>query len=96
MKSTTLFEELSELVKNAGYKIVKDTGNFRSNNCILKDEKIVVLNKFANIESHNKTLAAAIIQSNLDNFYIKPVIREYIDTQANQNSKTEEKEFNIK
>jgi hypothetical protein len=95
MKASVLFDELAELVKIAGYKIVKDTGNFRSNNCILKDDKIIVLNKFANVEAHNKTLAATIIQSNLENNYIKPVIREYIDLQADNNSKTDVKEFNI-
>jgi hypothetical protein len=81
MKPQHINIELGEIVKSLGYKIRKDTGNFRSNNCIIKEEKVIVLNKFATIESHNRTLAKAINQEDVVGIFIKPVIREFLDSE---------------
>lgn len=78
MKPKQLLEELTEVAKALGFAIRKDTGNFRSNNCVLKDEKIIILNKYGSIESHNRTLALAINQSENNSIFIKPVIRDYL------------------
>ncbi|HPD33681.1 MAG TPA: hypothetical protein P5545_07055 [Bacteroidota bacterium] len=79
MKPQKLYDELSEIAMSLGYKIRKDTGNFKSNNCILKDEKIIILNKYVSIEGHNSTLAKAIYDANYEDIFLKPVIRDYID-----------------
>ena len=78
MKPKNLFEELIGIAKQLGFAIRKDTGNFRSSNCILKEEKIIILNKFGSIESHNSTLAQAINQAENNSIFIKPIIREYL------------------
>lgn len=83
MKPQKLYEELSEIAHSLGYRIRKDTGNFKSNNCILKDEKIIILNKYSGIEGYNSTLAKAIYESDCEGIFIKPVIREYIEQIAN-------------
>lgn len=80
MKPYQLFEELSEIAKHLGYSIRKETGNFKSNNCIVKQEKIIILNKFANLNSYNKTLVVAIKQENYDKIFIKPQVREFIES----------------
>ena len=79
MKAQKLYDELSEIAKSLGYKIRKDIGNFKSNNCILKEEKIIILNKYVSIEGHNSTLAKAICDANFEGIYLKPVIRDYIE-----------------
>lgn len=79
MKPSQLFDELSEIAKSVGYRIRKETGTFKSNNCIVKQEKIIILNKFATLNSYNQTLVAAIKQENLDKIFIKPQVREYIE-----------------
>ncbi len=83
MKSQKIFEELNEIVQSLGYKIRKDTGNFKSNNCILKEEKIIILNKYTGIEGYNATLAKAIYDSNYEGIFLKPAIREYIEQVVN-------------
>lgn len=82
MKPNQLFDELSEIAKNLGYRIRKEAGNFKSNNCIVKQEKIIILNKFANVSSYNKALVAAIKQENYEKIYIKPQVREFIESFA--------------
>lgn len=82
MKSKQLFDELTELAKSLGFSIRKDSGNFRSSNCILREEKIIILNKFTSIESHTKTLTEAINQSDLNSIFIKPAIREYLSKES--------------
>lgn len=85
MKPNQIFEELSEIAKSLGYRIRKDSGSFKSNNCIVKQEKIIILNKYADVNSYNKTLVAAIKQEEYDKIYIKPQLREFIDNN-NDNS----------
>lgn len=79
MKPQKLYEELSEIAKSLGYKIRKDIGNFKSNNCILKDEKIIILNKYSGIEGYNSIIAKAIYDSDYEGIFIKPIVREYIE-----------------
>ena len=78
MKPRELFEELTAIAKSLGFTIRKDTGNFRSSNCILRDEKIILLNKFNTPEAHNRTLASAINLADNNSIYIKPVVREFL------------------
>lgn len=85
MKPNQLFEELSEIAKSLGYRIRKDTGSFKSNNCIVKQEKIIILNKYASVNSYNKTLVAAIKQEDYEKIFIKPQLREFIENN-NDNS----------
>lgn len=83
MKPNQIFEELSDIAKLLGYRIRRETGNFKSNNCIVKQEKMIILNKFTSIDHQNKTIAQAIKQENYDKIYIKPQIREYIESIEN-------------
>ena len=79
MKPQKLYEELTEIAKSLGYKIRKDIGNFKSSNCILKDEKIIILNKYSGIDGYNSTVAKAIYDSDCEGIFIKPIVREYIE-----------------
>lgn len=43
--------KLEDLFKNAGYKVRYEKGNFKSGYCILEDKKVIVINKFVEVET---------------------------------------------
>ncbi|WP_315898392.1 hypothetical protein [Mucilaginibacter achroorhodeus] len=44
-------EKLELLLKSSGYKVRYEKGNFKTNACLLQNSKVVMVNKFANLES---------------------------------------------
>jgi hypothetical protein len=44
-------DKLEELLLQAGYTIRNEKGNFKSGSCVLEASKVIVLNKFAAVES---------------------------------------------
>ena len=43
--------KLEDFFKNAGYKVRYEKGNFKSGYCILEDKKVIVINKFVEVET---------------------------------------------
>ncbi|TSD67435.1 hypothetical protein FFF34_008600 [Inquilinus sp. KBS0705] len=50
-------EKLEMLLKTAGYRVRYEKGNFKTGACLLLNSRIVVVNKFANLESKIAALA---------------------------------------
>lgn len=44
-------EKLEMLLKSSGYKVRYEKGNFKTGACLLQSSKVVMVNKFANLES---------------------------------------------
>lgn len=44
-------EKLEQLLKDLGYKVRYEKGNFRTGSCLIENSKMVVVNKFSNLES---------------------------------------------
>jgi hypothetical protein len=50
-------EKLELLLKAAGYRVRYEKGNFKTGACLLQSSRIVVVNKFANLESKIASVA---------------------------------------
>jgi hypothetical protein len=81
MKPKALIEEMTEILKSLGYKIRKDNGTFNGGACLFKNEKIIVLNKNMPDEVNLKVLSS-VLYEHLDEIYIKPRIREFIEKEG--------------
>ena len=67
MKYTqTTLDKLNKLVEEAGYVLRYERGTFQSGYCILEQRKVVVLNKFLQIEGRINTLIDLIPQLEMD------------------------------
>jgi len=44
-------EKLEQLLKEVGFKIRYEKGNFKTGFCLIESSKIIVVNKFSNLES---------------------------------------------
>jgi hypothetical protein len=51
-----LLKKIEEIFEENGYKVRFEKGNFKSGFCIMEDRKIVVINKFAAVESRINTM----------------------------------------
>lgn len=49
-------EKLEALLKTLGYKVRYEKGNFKTNACLLQNSRMVVVNKFSNLESKIQSL----------------------------------------
>jgi hypothetical protein len=61
----TSLDKLQSLVEETGYVLRYERGTFQSGYCILEQKKVVVLNKFLQIEGRINTLIDLIPQLNI-------------------------------
>jgi len=73
MKQKQLLEHFVSLAKKLGLRIVQGKGDFYGGSCILKQDKVIVLNKLKPI------VAREFADIDLTGVYIVPVLREYIN-----------------
>ena len=50
-------EKLESLLKSLEYKVRYEKGSFKTGACVLENSKVVVVNKFSNIENKINSLA---------------------------------------
>jgi hypothetical protein len=62
--TTHTLEKLEMLLKTAGYKVRYEKGNFKTGACLLQSSKMIVVNRFSNLES--KILALAELTRELE------------------------------
>ncbi len=67
MKYTqSTLDKLQDILGESEYSIRYERGTFQSGYCILEQKKIVVLNKFLNVEGRINTLVELIPQLNIE------------------------------
>ncbi len=74
-----MLNDLKSLATQMGAKVRFEKGDFKGGYCILKENKVIVLNKISNLQRKVITLAAALKELGLDDIYISPKLREFID-----------------
>jgi hypothetical protein len=64
--TTHTLEKLEMLLRTGGYKVRYEKGNFKTGACMLLSSKVVVVNKFSNLESKIHALTELIRELELD------------------------------
>lgn len=57
-------EKLESLLKSLGFKLRYEKGNFKTGACILEQSRVIIVNKFSNLE--NKILSLADLLQNTE------------------------------
>ncbi len=65
-----------------GLKIRFETGNFEGGYCLLREEKMLVINRRSTIPRKNRTLAMGLYEYGLDNVFISPALRAAIEDEV--------------
>lgn len=50
-------EKLESLLKSLGFKLRYEKGNFKTGACILEQSRVIIVNKFSNLENKIMSLA---------------------------------------
>ena len=79
MKKVKLYTEFEELGQRLGLKILKGKGDFSGGTCTVNSETVIVINKMKPMEQRLRTLATSFLEFNLDEIYMVPALRAYIE-----------------
>lgn len=81
-KKEMLIEDLTEVLSKLGYEVRVEKGTFKGGFCLLRDQKIFLLNK--NLEQDRKIgiLAKNISEIGVEGIYLKPNVRELVEKEG--------------
>jgi len=81
-KQEILIDELIEVYKSVGFDVRVEKGSFKGGFCLLREQKLFLLNK--NIEPIKKInfLAKNLSEIGIDDIFIKPELREIIERES--------------
>jgi hypothetical protein len=82
MKHEELVLELQDVARQLGITVRFDQGNFEGGYCILKAQKLLLINRRLLPVRKASVLAAALREIGLENVFLKPAIRAYIEDEA--------------
>lgn len=82
MKPEARLAELEQLARQLGVTLRYEKGDFEGGFCILKTQKIILVNRKLMPQRKASVLAVALHELGLDTVFIKPVVREFIEDEV--------------
>jgi hypothetical protein len=82
MKVDQLILELEEVAQQLGISIRYEKGDFEGGYCILRDIKMLIVNRRVQPQKKAAVLALGLNDMGLDNMYLKPALREFIEDEV--------------
>ena len=84
MKPTQLYQQLKELAARLDIAVAEQnmrvTGvNAKSGLCIVKDQKMFIMDKHLTVREKLETLAEFLRELPLEDIYVIPAVRKYLD-----------------
>jgi hypothetical protein len=72
-------QELKDLAVQLGAEVRFEKGDFKGGYCILKESKVIVINKMANLQRKAMILSIALKELGIDEVFLTPRLRELIN-----------------
>jgi hypothetical protein len=88
MRHEELIQELTELARVLGVTIRYERGDFEGGYCILKEQRILLINRRLHPQRKAAVLATAMHEMGLDGTFVKPALREYIEDEVAKAART--------
>jgi hypothetical protein len=80
-----ILTELIELAEQIGYRIRYERGDFNGGYCLLKEQRLIIVNKKFEPKRKITILAKTLSEIGIENIYIKPALREVIEEEVIKN-----------
>jgi hypothetical protein len=74
-----LIKELRGIASQLGAEVRFEKGDFKGGYCLLKENKVIIINKMANLQKKVMILSMALKELGIDQIYLTPRMREIID-----------------
>jgi len=88
MTDEQVLDALTKVAGKFGLSVRREKGNFRGGRCMVGDEALILLNKRHPPEVNVVILAQSLQDLPLDTVYIRPAIREVLDTYRSEDTPT--------
>ncbi|HXF99997.1 MAG TPA: hypothetical protein VNL69_04395 [Bacteroidota bacterium] len=82
MKHEEIVAELEDLARRLGVTVRYEKGDFEGGFCILREQKLVLVNKKLTPQRKASVLALAIQELGLDSVFVKPALRAFIEDEV--------------
>jgi hypothetical protein len=79
MTHEQLLKELEELAAQCSISVRYEKGDFEGGFCVLKAERLIVVNKKLAPAKKASILAQGLAEIGIDEMYLKPAVREFIE-----------------
>jgi hypothetical protein len=87
MTHDQILTELEHLAASCRITIRYEKGDFDGGYCVLKAERLIVINKRLVPARRASVLARGLAEVGIDEIYLKPAVREYIEDELARVSK---------
>ena len=77
-----IIQDLKALALQLGAEVRFEKGDFKGGYCLLKENKVIVINKMANLQRKAMILSMALKELGIEQIYLTPKLREIIDEMA--------------
>lgn len=74
-----IIQDLKSIANQLGATVRFEKGDFKGGYCLLKESKVIVINKNANLQRKAVILSAALKELGVDDIYLNPKLRELIE-----------------
>jgi len=74
-----VLQELKSVADQLGASVRFEKGDFKGGYCIIHEKKVIVINKFANLQKKVMILSAALKELGVESIYLSPRVREIIE-----------------
>lgn len=75
----SILNDLKAVATQMGAKVRFERGDFKGGYCILKESKVIVINKLSNFQRKVMILATALQELGVEDIYLPPKLREFIE-----------------
>lgn len=79
-----IIQELRSVASQLGATVRFEKGDFKGGYCLLKESKVIVINKNANLQRKAMILSVALKELGVDDIYLNPKLREMIEEMGDQ------------
>ncbi len=88
MTQEQIVKELESLAANSGITVRYEKGDFEGGYCVLRAERLIVVNKKLPLSKKASVLAQGLAEIGIEENYLKPAIREFIEDELARLART--------
>ncbi len=88
MTQEELLTELESLAKQLHISLRYEKGDFTGGYCVVKHQRTIIANKKLPLQKKLNVLAHGLSEIGLEEIFVKPTLREFIDDEIAKSKKT--------
>lgn len=75
----SILQDLKQIANYMGAKVRFEKGDFKGGYCIIKEDKIIVINKLSSLQNKVIILTTALKELGVEDIFMPPKLREIIE-----------------